>query len=163
MVTTVGCGKGRGVLSDYNYVTSGYVNNNGVKYEIHKCIDEDTVIITEDDKVYKIIKRAEFISPTRVLELPESDGELNIKERTSELTMTWNSTLVESREYINFLQKAGYEIKFEARTEAFIELYLYKDKSNSSTKYKRIVITEDSLMETELDSILFDNIEMYII
>lgn len=163
LLTSTGCGRNNDILEDYNYMTSAYVKYGDDNYEINKCIDEDTVIIVKNEKVDKVLKQANFASPTKVIELPPSDDELNLNERQKVAKMTWETTLEECSQYVNYLTKLGYEIEFQANTEAFIEIYMKNSGEQSDSNYKRIVITEDNLVEADVDSIFFKNINNYII
>lgn len=161
MVLT-GCG-GKNKLKDYNYMTSAYINYGEDKYEINKCIDEDTVIIVKNNEIDKVINKAEFVKPTEILELPESDEKFNLNEKQKVMNMTWETTLDECRQYINYLEERGYAIEFQANTEAFIEIYMKNTKEQSGATYKRLVITSENLIEADVDNILFKNADNYII
>ena len=162
VIVTTGCGS-KAKLKGYNYMTTGRVEYEDSYYEINKCVDEDTVIIVKDDKVYKIIKDAKFVKPTEALEIPQSDKKYNIKEKKKILNMAWECTLEESGQYINYLKERGYEIEFQANTEAFIEVYMRNINTKSGDEYKRIIITPDTLMEADVKKILFKSIDNYII
>lgn len=94
-----------------------------------------------------------------VLTLPKTKGVFDIvslKKPSSELT--WESTLKESKTYLNFLEKEGYKPIRELYTSSYIEFIFKKEGSK-----KRVIVLDNSIMVGELkENVKLPDLESYI-
>lgn len=158
----VGCSGGKTSLDKYDYFTGATVKNGEDTYEINKCLDEDLVIITKNNKIIKEIKTSQYSKNKEIMEFTGENERLNINEKRKTLELTWEADIVDAEKYINYLKSKGYTIEFQANTEEFIELYLKNPDNDNKEAYKRIIIDGKTITEVFIKQILFSDIENYI-
>ena len=82
-----------------------------------------------------------------VLKLEENTGVSNtLLNRDTISELTYDSTLTESSQYINFLYSKGYKLKREVRTPQYMDFIL-----DSSEGSKRLLVFTQTIMVGDLD------------
>lgn len=144
----------------YFYLSNlGDKNKKDIKYTTEFIFkEEETTIEIKVDKetgmTWKFVdgKRDKMLTsiprnPPSVLELPVTAKSTNILEDREPVSdLTWESTLEESTQYLNFLKHEGYSVTRAVSTSNYIEMILTKESSR-----KRLIVFKTNLMEGELD------------
>lgn len=87
------------------------------------------------------------VTPTPHLELPKTRASSDITKTAPQLDkFTFESTLEQSAEYLNFLTKQGYQPIRKVFARNYIEVIL----TNNTDKLKRVIIQERLLMVGEI-------------
>lgn len=152
-----GCSEDNGIdITDKTEIAT--INYKNDTYRAYKGIDASSVHIFKNNKYQEDIEVADK-SVQNKLELPKVNTGKNL-EKSEEITnYTYKSSIVQSLEYIIYLEENGYEKILEALTPRFYEVYM---KDEDSTYYKRLIITSKYIIEYNTDKVEFD-IKNYII
>lgn len=104
----------------------------------------------EQQELLSSIKR----KPNTVIELPSTKEVYDIvSENEPDTDLTWKSSLLESKQYLNYLMSKGYSLERELYTSSYSEFIV-----SEGTNRKRIIILPNTMMvgDLEQDAILQD-------
>ena len=95
----------------------------------------------------------------KMLKLPEPQTELDLAEVPIITENVYQGNLQDGSDYLNRLTSNGYNIVFKASTSKFIEVYV---SNTSDVTVKRVIITPDYIIESEVDTIKDFRVEDYL-
>jgi hypothetical protein len=94
-----------------------------------------------------------------IMSLSDTTDTTDSSSFTTLTTGVYESNILQTTKYLNFLKSNGYEVVYEAYTSKFIEIYLGNESSNL---YRRLIITSDYFTESNVADIPNVTIEDYL-
>ena len=125
------------------------LEENGKEFMVVNLVEDKTRWLFVDGQQASMIS-ALPTSPTPQLTLPKTRKSTdlpNVEDITRLDSFTYEATLEQSAEYLNYLKKQGYKIVRQVQARNYAEFIL----SNNTNKLKRIIVQEQIIMLGEVE------------
>lgn len=157
-----GCGSGKVEEKDMIGYEIVNIKNGSDTWSVRWYNDDkdmtSKLAIYYNNKLKETRDNTDYLS-NEAITLPKNN-DINDLEGAGLIThSTYKASLDESVAYINYLENNGYTKIFEARTYKFVEIYM---KNESTNNIKRLIITENYLVNYDVDEVKFNGINDYL-
>lgn len=154
-IQLTGCSKNKIELSTSTLIAT--VSYNDTIWEVYGSVEKPEVHILENGKYIETKKATQKYVPRELMSLPETNVYNELTKDKEITNYTYEATLIESVEYLNYLKTQGYKTELYAVTCDYIEYYMLRPNSKL---YQRIIIIPGYIIDYTVDSLEF-NIENY--